>query len=79
MPHPKCVSEKFKYSVLNRYFVHDVGKLVEKPKLWIHGHTHDKVDLKIGHCTVLCNPLGYLGDNCFENKNFNYILDLELL
>ena len=27
--------------------------------LWVHGHTHQKVDYMIGNCRVVCNPRGY--------------------
>ncbi len=29
------------------------------PKLWIHGHLHDKADYRIGPTRVVCNPWGY--------------------
>jgi len=32
-----------------------------KIKLWIHGHTHDEFDYKVGDCRVVCNPRGYVG------------------
>ena len=28
-------------------------------KHWVHGHTHDPFDYKIGECRVVCNPRGY--------------------
>ena len=30
-----------------------------QPKLWIHGHTHDRCDYAIGNTRVVANPLGY--------------------
>lgn len=30
-----------------------------KPKLWVHGHTHDSADYMIGDTRVVCNPRGY--------------------
>lgn len=33
-----------------------------KPALWIHGHTHNSSDYRIGDTRVLCNPRGYVPD-----------------
>lgn len=38
-----------------------------EPELWIHGHTHDPWDYKVGKTRVICNPAGYLSErNIFE-------------
>lgn len=34
-----------------------------KPKLWIHGHTHDKISYCIGKTSVVCHPKGYPNEN----------------
>ena len=54
---------RFQQSPLNRFFVCDVTSIVEqqKPRLWIHGHTHDSCNYKIGVTDVICNPFGYAG------------------
>lgn len=42
-------------------------------KFWVHGHTHDSMNYKLGKCKVLCNPKGYGGENCVNfdpNKSF---------
>ena len=33
--------------------------LEHQPRLWIHGHTHESFDYKIGKTRVVCNPRGY--------------------
>lgn len=33
-----------------------------KPKIWIHGHTHDPSDYMLGETRVICNPCGYPGE-----------------
>lgn len=52
--------------------------LLTQANLWIHGHTHDSCDYRLGDSKksvrVVCNPRGYpmgwqRGD--FENPNFN--------
>ena len=42
-------------------------------KVWVHGHTHESHDYKIGETRILCNPRGYstLGNHDQENKNFD--------
>lgn len=47
---------------LNRFFVTDVDfEAAGDPKLWIHGHVHDKWDYVApnGKTRVVCNPVGY--------------------
>jgi predicted phosphodiesterase len=38
-------------------------------KLWIHGHTHDAFDYKIGDCQIVCNPRGYFHEGNAFNKD----------
>ena len=62
LPHPACVSPRFRGSALNRFFVaEDASPLVELggASVWIHGHTHDSVDVRVGETRVVCNPRGY--------------------
>lgn len=59
--------------------------LLTQANLWIHGHTHDSCDYRLGDSKksvrVVCNPRGYpmgwqRGD--FENPNFNPGLLIEI-
>lgn len=59
--------------------------LLTQANLWIHGHTHDSCDYRLGDSKksvrVVCNPRGYpmgwqRGD--FENPNFNPGLLIEV-
>jgi Icc-related predicted phosphoesterase len=63
LPSHRCVAPRFSGSALNAFFVCDVEELIEhrRPLLWLHGHTHSSVDLRIGETRVLCNPFGYAG------------------
>jgi len=58
MPSNKSIAPYWKGQATNCYFVNPVEDLVEKAKLWIHGHTHTKFDYKHENCRVVCNPLG---------------------
>jgi predicted phosphodiesterase len=37
-------------------------------KFWIYGHTHDHVDEIYKNCRLLCNPIGYPGENLKSKK-----------
>jgi Icc-related predicted phosphoesterase len=62
LPSVRSVARRFEDSRLNCYFVGDVEPLIvrHQPRLWIHGHTHESCDYRIGATRVLCNPFGYV-------------------
>jgi hypothetical protein len=39
-----------------------------RPALWVHAHTHESLRNAFGSTTILCNPLGYPGE---ENPAFD--------
>lgn len=56
--------EKYKHdNIMNGCFHTDLSEFIldYKPKLWVHGHTHDEFDYHIGETRVVCNPRGYVG------------------
>lgn len=63
MPSYACVSRIYRDSELNRFFVTDMDHLIfsARPRLWIHGHTHDSKDFMHGDTRIVCNPFGYAG------------------
>lgn len=63
---------KFSGSPLNPYFVRDCEYLIEKQKLWIHGHTHESKNYYIRRCRVLSNPFGYPG----EKRYFDVVVEV---
>lgn len=72
LPSYKSVHPKYKNSPLNAFFVCDVERLIleKKPRLWIHGHTHESCDYFIGETRVVCNPFGYA--RIEENQSFDF-------
>ena len=42
--------------------------LEHQPRLWVHGHTHESFDYRIGKTRVVFNPRGYASIE--ENKGF---------
>lgn len=63
LPSYRCVNERYKDSKINCFFVHEMTEFIlrRQPKFWIHGHTHESVNIQLGSTTVLCNPFGYAG------------------
>jgi predicted phosphodiesterase len=56
-------------------YASDLDYLIRDPiKVWIHGHTHRRQQSFINGITVLCNPIGYKG----ENNNVSYHETIEL-
>lgn len=63
----------FQGDPLNHWFITpEFQKLITKhqPKLWIHGHTHNHFDYKLGRTRVLCNARGYPGENTDFQPDF---------
>lgn len=82
LPSMQSVAERFKASPLSAAFSSNLDHLVEKADLWIHGHTHDNFDYRLGKCRVICNPRGYVRERYerteVENKGFMPKLVVEL-
>ncbi len=70
-PSLKSVPDRYKKDILSASFASNLDELIEDNDidLWIHGHTHDSFDYKIGDTRVFCNPKGYPHEyNGFEWK-----------
>ena len=78
IPSPSCVSERYKDSALNPFFVCDLTKLIleRRPRLWMFGHTHDTIEATIGVTEMRCNPFGYAYRNL--NPRFQDRLIIEV-
>jgi predicted phosphodiesterase len=59
-PHPLSIHPRFAANPLNPGFVSDLTPLMAGVDLWLHGHTHDSFDYRVGRCRVLANPAGYV-------------------
>jgi predicted phosphodiesterase len=61
LPAFDSVPARFARSAMNAFFVCDMAPQVREhqPKLWIHGHSHDRCDYLLGKTRVVANPLGY--------------------
>jgi Icc-related predicted phosphoesterase len=63
LPSNTSVHPRYSGSSLNVFFLCDVQDIIEarKPALWVHGHTHESVDARVGTTRIICNPFGYAG------------------
>jgi Icc-related predicted phosphoesterase len=79
LPSIQCIAPQYKLSPLNAFFLSEFDDLIleKKPKLWLHGHTHTQVDLKIGPTRIVCNPHGYISEGYSLNA-FQYKLLIEV-
>jgi predicted phosphodiesterase len=61
LPHPNSTPPKFRGSPTDHFFMTNmIGVITNmKPKMWLHGHTHDPFDYVIEKTRVICNPRGY--------------------
>jgi predicted phosphodiesterase len=81
LPSLRSVHSIYADSPLNAFFVCDVEPLIteRKPALWIHGHTHERVDYTLGPTHVVANPFGYLGKESQANFDEHLILRVSKL
>lgn len=61
IPSYEGVSPRFRGSMLNHYFCHDLTPLIKaaQPSYWLFGHTHDCLKFTIGETRLMANPFGY--------------------
>ena len=80
-PAHRSISDRFRGDPVNVCFANDLEKEIfamnKPPKLWIHGHTHDRFDYMIGETRVICHPRGYRGENNDYKTYKPLIIELE--
>lgn len=71
LPSPRCIHPRYEGSPYNVFFLCDVEDIIDsnRPRLWIHGHTHDSLDREVRETRVICNPFGYA--RFAENTKFD--------
>jgi predicted phosphodiesterase len=71
-PSYASVSDRFKGDSMNCAFAtelhDDILSMSKPPKLWIHGHMHNKSDYMIGDTRVIAWPRGYPGENAWYQE-----------
>jgi predicted phosphodiesterase len=77
-PSLRSIHPRFAGSAVNLCFVSDAESLLAGVDLWVHGHTHDSFDYRVGATRVLCNPRGYARDGVPENARFEPALVVQV-
>lgn len=79
-PTPGSIADRFRASTINASFVSDLTDRIGQwqPDLWLHGHTHDSFDYRIGRTRIVCNARGYAKDGRTENGRFDPGLTIDL-
>lgn len=64
LPSFKLINPKYKsYSNINCFFASNSDELISNPvNYWIYGHTHTKTTHNINGVNIMCNPIGYVGE-----------------
>lgn len=77
-PHPTSIPARFAGDILTPAFCSDLSSLIEEfqPALWVHGHTHDSFDYRVGGTRVVCNPRGYVGREVNPLFRPNFTVDV---
>jgi predicted phosphodiesterase len=65
-PHPDSIHPRHDGHLMSGAFASNLGHLMGRAQLWVHGHTHDSFDYQVSGTRVLANPKGYGA----ENKHF---------
>lgn len=79
LPSRQSVAERFMAQPLSAAFASNLNHLVEKADVWIHGHTHDNFDYRLGKCRVVCNPRGYVFERYERTETENNAFKPELV
>src|SRR5690606_3670001 len=76
----QSIHPRFAGSPINACFVSDLEARIKRwrPTLWLHGHTHDSFDYRIGATRVLANPRGYAPGGVVENALFDPAFHIEI-
>ena len=76
-PYLVCNVKKYTHSALNAAYVNDLDALIQKNQqisLWIHGHSHEFNETKIGKVLMVRNPLGYVSEGEGEEFRRDYVV-----
>lgn len=78
-PSLRSVAPRYADDLVSAAFSSNLDTLAERADLWVHGHTHDSFDYRIGRCRVVCNPCGYVRrDGGTDNPHYNPDLIVEI-
>ena len=80
-PTALSIEPRFAGSPLNACFASHLDRLVraDLAAVWIHGHMHHSLDMRVNGTRVVCNPRGYVREGRNENPHFDpdFVLDVD--
>jgi Icc-related predicted phosphoesterase len=78
LPSTKSIHPMYSHDPLNKFFFCDMEHVIQrqKPKLWVHGHTHNSFDYPLGDTRVVCNPFGYVGHELNQSYQDPLIIEV---
>jgi predicted phosphodiesterase len=77
-PSIQSIPERFQDNRLAPAFASNMENIIHayEPSLWVHGHTHDSFDYRMGKTRIVCNPRGYVPNA--DNPEFEEKLTVEI-
>jgi len=70
LPSHLLIDRQYEDSQINQCFASSCEQLMtNNVKYWFYGHTHSASDTTINETRLLCNPVGYPGENISPNIN----------
>ena len=77
-PHKDSVAARYA-GANSDYWVNHMPELMGYADVWIHGHTHNSFEYKVGKTSVVCNPRGYaVNQEIPENFLFDKVKVIEV-
>ena len=70
LPSERCIDSDYVGDLMNGFYYHNCEHILanNRPKLWLHGHSHNHYDEILHETRVVRNPHGYPGES---NTNFD--------
>lgn len=64
-PSARSIASELRDDNLSGCYASDLESLItdNEPTLWVHGHVHSRSDYTIAGTRIVCNPMGYPGEN----------------
>jgi predicted phosphodiesterase len=80
LPTYQSISPRFARSAINPFFATALDEVIAttRPRLWVHGHTHNALDYVHGVTRIVCNPFGYLGHETMSPIARKVVVDVDL-
>lgn len=67
-PSKRCIHKKFGDGELAGGFYSDLPDLLNKPDIWIYGHTHSNLDISVDDTRLISNQRGYPTEDISDFK-----------